>query len=297
MPAPVFTPESVLPVLRASCVAAGLDPGDAELLRLGENAIWRLASVPIVVRISRTADYLVRVRKELCVARWLAEAGAPAVRIDETVPDQPLVVDDHPVTFWVLADGIGPEPSSDDLARLLRLFHELDGCPCDLPRFDPLPTSRARLSTVRGIGDDDRAFLLGVCDELEKSLARLEFALPVGPIHGDAHVKNLLADHGQVVMLDFEACVWGPREWDLLPTAVAVDRYGLSEHEYRSFTAAYGFDVREWTGYPVLRRARELSMTTWMAQNVGSSEAVKAEFGQRVASLREGEFRRAWTRF
>ena len=37
------------------------------------------------------------------------------------------------------------------------------------------------------------------------------FALPQGPIHGDAHTRNLLTDHGQVVLLDFESAAVGPR--------------------------------------------------------------------------------------
>jgi thiamine kinase-like enzyme len=139
--------------------------------------------------------------------------------------------------------------------------------------------------------------LLGVCDEMEKRLAGLEFALPSGPIHGDAHTANLLADRGRLVLLDFESSALGPREWDLLPTAIGVDRYGLSEDAYQAFAGTYGFDVRGWAGYPVLRRVRELTMTTWMGQNAGTSPAHAAEFARRVASLRDEEFERGWNFF
>ena len=40
--------------------------------------------------------------------------------------------------------------------------------------------------------------------------------------------------------MDFEAAAVGPREWDLLPTAVAVERYGLAEERYREFAAPTG---------------------------------------------------------
>jgi hypothetical protein len=266
------------------------------LLRIGENAIWRLASEPVVVRIARTTERLPTVRKELCVARWLAAAGLPVIHLED-VPGQPLVVDGHPVSFWKLADGVGPSPSSKDLARLLKSFHAIDGCPCDLARFDPLPVSRNRLAHAPAIDEDDRAFLLGVCDEARQILADLEYALPRGVIHGDAHVANLIADHGQVVMLDFESSVWGPREWDLLPAAVGVDRFGRDESTYLEFAETYGFDVREWTGYLQLRRVRELTMTTWLAQNAGNGEDLHAEYKRRVSSLREGEFKRAWNFF
>jgi hypothetical protein len=98
----------VLPVLRDACVRVGLSGDGAELLRLGENAICRLARAPVVVRIARSADRLVRV--ELCVARWLADAGVPAVRVYEEI-GQPLLVCGHPVSFWHAVTGGGPQPA------------------------------------------------------------------------------------------------------------------------------------------------------------------------------------------
>jgi hypothetical protein len=103
--------------------------------------------------------------------------------------------------------------------------------------------------------------------------------------------------HGRVVLLEFEAAAVGPREWDLLPTAIRVDRYGLPEEEYREFADTYGFDVRAWAGYPVLREVRELTMTTWIMQNVGESQAVADEFALRVDSLRERDSKRGWNFF
>jgi len=73
------------------------------------------------------------------------------------------------------------------------------------------------------------------------------------------------------VLLDFEVASIGPREWDLLPTAIATERYGLEEAQYRQFADTYGFDVRTWGGYPVLREIREVTVTTWIMQNVGES--------------------------
>ena len=86
----------MLPTLREACEQAGLDSDHAELLRLGENAIYQLAAAPVVVRIARSADRLGRVEKELCVARWLAAANVPAARVYEEI-DQPLLVDGRPV--------------------------------------------------------------------------------------------------------------------------------------------------------------------------------------------------------
>jgi Ser/Thr protein kinase RdoA (MazF antagonist) len=291
-----FSSSAARPVLDAACAQAGLDSAGAELLRIGENAMFRLASAPVVARIARSPDRLGRVEKELCVARWLAAADVPAVRVAEDV-DQPVVADGHPVSFWQMVTGGDPEPTHADLARLLASFHALGDGPCELPSFDPLGPSFTRLARAAGILDADRDYLYERCTEMAQQYRRLEFALPVGPIHGDAWAGNLLTDQGQVVLLDFESAATGPREWDLMPTAVAAERYGLPEERYEQFAAAYGFDVRDWAGYPVLREVRQLTMTTWIMQNAGESAAVAAEFSLRVNSLRERDFARAWNTF
>jgi Ser/Thr protein kinase RdoA (MazF antagonist) len=291
-----FSSSAVLPALRAACTQADLNSDGAELLRLGENAIFQLAGAPVVVRIARSADRMRRVQKELCVARWLAEAHVPAIRVYEEI-DQPLLVDGHPVSFWQTVTGGDPTPTPADLARLLAAFHGLGGSACDLVGFDPFQIPESRLAAPAGVTPEDRDFLRTRCGDLNEQLGRLEFALPQGPIHGDAHTRNLLTDHGQVVLLDFESAAIGPREWDLLPTAIARERYGLTEEHYREFADTYGFDVRAWPGYPVLREIRELTMTTWIMQNIGESPAAAAEFALRVASLRERDFGRAWNFF
>lgn len=67
-------------------------------IRQWETAIWRLARDLLMVRIARDAGRLPTVRKILCVARWLASEGVPAIGVAD-VPGQPLVVDGHPVSF------------------------------------------------------------------------------------------------------------------------------------------------------------------------------------------------------
>jgi len=291
-----FSSSAAAPVLAEACAQAGLDSNGAELLRIGENAIYQLATAPVVVRISRSADRMSRVKKELCIARWLDAADVPTVRVQEDI-GQPLLADGHPVSFWHEVTGGDPQPTHVDLANLLARFHSLPDCPCDLPAFDPIGPSTARITKAADITSADRDFLLARCADLTVQYQDLAFALPTGPIHGDAHTRNLLTDHRQVVLSDFETAAIGPREWDLMPTAIAVDRYGLPEQRYQEFARAYGFDVRQWPGYPVLREVRTLTMTTWIMQNIGESEAAAKEFALRVDSLRERDFERAWNFF
>src|ERR1022692_3068734 len=153
-----FSSSAALPILRQACQQAGLGSEGAELLRIGENANFRLASAPLVVRISRSADRLPRVTRELCIARWLATAKVPAVRVANEI-EQPLMVDGHPVTFWHAVTGGEPTPTHIDLARLLAAYHAAPDCPCDLAIFEPLTTSGSRLARAEGVDRADLDFL------------------------------------------------------------------------------------------------------------------------------------------
>jgi len=204
------------------------------------------------------------------------------------------MVDSYPVSFWQAVTGGVPTPTHTDLARLLAAYHATPDCPCDLAVFEPLRISESRLAKAQGVDAKDIDFLHHRIADLSQQFEHLNFALPIGPIHGDAHTKNLLTDCGQVVLIDFEAAAIGPREWDLLPTSIAVQRYGLPEQQYQEFAATYGFDVRTWDGYPVLREIREVTMTTWIMQNVLESEAIADEFALRVACLRERDSDEPW---
>jgi hypothetical protein len=53
-----FTSADAEATLATTCSATGLHSQDADLLRLGENAIFRLALEPVVVRIARSLDVL-----------------------------------------------------------------------------------------------------------------------------------------------------------------------------------------------------------------------------------------------
>jgi hypothetical protein len=91
--------------------AAGLSSDGAEMLRLGENAIYRLAHDPAVVRIARSAARMNTAQRELCVAQWLERNAIPTVKV-YGIENQPLLIEGYPVTFWRAVSGPngGPEP-------------------------------------------------------------------------------------------------------------------------------------------------------------------------------------------
>jgi len=85
---------------------------DAELLALGENAVFALGDDGPVVRVGRSAELLERAERELSVAQWLAAEGVPAVRAAEPVA---TLVDGHPVTYWQRLPAAVRPASPDDL--------------------------------------------------------------------------------------------------------------------------------------------------------------------------------------
>ena len=287
-----FTSATAEQTLRLACEAAGLDSRGARLLRLGTNANYRLAADPILVRIA--PGRLAEVRKEVAVARWLADNDFPAARIFEAI-DQPLVVGDRIATFWELIEPSRQPARLADFAFLLRELHRLPEPEFPLPRFDPLDHAARRLASA-GAGEDAR-FLRDRCELLREQYAHLEFALPQGVIHGDAHEANALRGRdGTVRMLDFEAFALGPREWDLGVLAMRYRPFGwISEDEYQACIAAYGgFDITGWPGFPVLTRIRELSMTSWLLLKAGDSPEHEVELRRRMADLRDDSAPRHW---
>ncbi|MEU3963205.1 aminoglycoside phosphotransferase family protein [Streptomyces buecherae] len=292
---PGLTPTTAVRLMKRACGVAGLDSRGAVLIRLGENALVRLACVPVVVRIARSEEYLPQVVNEVAVSRWLTTVGFPAAKTFEGV-EQPIVVDGHPVTFWhLITEGVR-KASYGDLGRMLKDLHALtppDGV--RLPRFDVFGRTELRIERAP-IPCDDRAFLRSRLRELRDGVETLAFASVRTPVHGDAHVQNLMVGtDGRAVLIDFENFSFDHPEWDLMVTAVEHHSLGWqTPAQYADFVAAYGRDLHNWPGYGVLRGIQELRMTTWLMQNVNESAGAASEYRRRIAALRDDSARRDW---
>ncbi|MCH0561625.1 MULTISPECIES: phosphotransferase enzyme family protein [unclassified Streptomyces] len=279
-------------VLAAARVLPG-PAGDARLLAFGENAVF--AAGDLVVKVGRDAELLDRARRELDVALWLAGEGVPAVR---AAAPKPLLVAGHPVTVWHrLPDPLRPaEP--EDLAALLRRVHALPMPSFALPPRELLGgVGRWLRLAGEAIDPADAAYLRRRRDGFAEAAAALTPRLPPGPIHGDALPRNVHIGPDGPVLVDLETFSADLREHDLVVMALSRDRYGLPASAYDSFTAAYGWDVREWEGCPVLRGARETASCAWVAQHAPGNPGALAEFERRVASLRDGDETVRWYPF
>ncbi len=281
---------------RALLDAAGERGGDAELLALGENAVFALATPdPVVVRIGRGPWLRERAERELRVASWLEDHDVPAVR--SARPGVSLV-EGHPLTFWQRLPDPVREATPADLAGLLRLVHALPPAPFPLPRRDLLSGVENWLRLADdAVPAEDAAYLRARRDDFVAAVAELTPVLPPGPLHGDALPRNVHIGADGPRLLDLETFSDDMREHDLTVLALSLARYGLGEDAYAGFVDVYGWDVRDWSGCAVLRGARETASCAWVAQHAPGNPAARREFARRVASLREGDAGVRWYAF
>ncbi len=287
--------EAAQRALADMCAAAGLDPVGAELIRLGSNAMFRLRSAPLILRIGPNANGLPAAEREVAVAEWLAENDVPAVRVARTIA-QPLALGDRVGTIWQSASDREEYGSTVDLARILRKLHALEPpSTVGLPQLDPCAVARRRIA-AHVPAQDDRDFLNAKCDQLSERYEALAFVLSPGVIHGDASVGNVILDNaGRPLLSDLDGFCIGPREWDLVLTAMYFELYGWhTAEEYAAFVEVYEYDVMHWPGYEVMRDTRELLMVAWLAQKVSMDPAVAPELAKRIHALRSDGSRQDW---
>jgi hypothetical protein len=110
-------------VLQRACTATGLSADGARLLRLGSNAVYRLA-VPVIARVARPDADPETARRAVAVARWLKSAGYPAVRAVDV--DQPVMIDGYAITFWEAVSDDGDEYATiAQVAEVIAQLHRL----------------------------------------------------------------------------------------------------------------------------------------------------------------------------
>jgi hypothetical protein len=279
--------------LRAVCAELGLDPRGARLLRNVNNAVFQLAGDPVVIRLVTLPSYVARARLAVAAATVFAEHDVPAIQLLPGVR-QPVQSGEHLATVWQSVRPTGALPGGADLAELLRAVHAVP-LPCRaLPSWDPLTDFDNRVRHTTTMTAADRDFLLCRSAELAAAVAELNFALPAAVLHGDAHLGNVIAGSDHPVLCDFDSCAVGPREWDLTPIAVSNVRFHRPAAHLRDFVETYGFDVRDWDGFPVLHGIRDLKLIAGVFPRAGSAPTVQAEFDRRMVSLRAGRQFERW---
>lgn len=250
-------------VLDSAAARLGVPVHDARLLRLHSNASFALPSAGLVIRIATNPAALDRVTNSIAVTRWLADRGFPCV-IPADITDQPLVVAGHVVSAWrYLPTTDIPAPTGAEAGRVLRDLHAQGDPPCPLsPLDDPLASVASAVDEAPdAIPQASRSWLADRIASLRGQWSAMDFPLPAGLIHGDAHIGNLMRiTSGEIILGDWDHAATGPREWDLIQIHYMHRRFGrASQDELDAFSAAYGWDISSWPGLETLVAIREIT--------------------------------------
>ncbi|MGH3506161.1 MAG: phosphotransferase enzyme family protein [Nocardioidaceae bacterium] len=225
---------------------AGLRVNHPRLLRDLTTVVVHLAPERVVGRAvsveSATVDRHT-LERELAVTSFLAEHGAavaaPVARIDAG----PIERAGYLVTLWEYVEHDHTRPIDGWAAgRRLREIHELLATADlhGLPHFMRAEELTGLLERLRLTGDQSALF--------ERALAAMgtalsSYELDLQPVHGDAHLGNVLRTPNGPVWGDFEKVCLGPRELDIACNEIRAGALGREPSD-DEFLGGYGaFDA------------------------------------------------------
>jgi hypothetical protein len=288
-----MTTTKTLAVLHEACSCTGLTASDAVALHQHAATLYLVEAERVVIRLNHDADDRKRAQTTVELTRWLSRQDFPSVA--STDVDQPLDFDDYTVTFWhYYPQHDRPKPTADHLGAILRQLHALPTPPVELHPYQPLKNFGDTVAASTSLSAHDRAWLRAQRTELLGEYERLEFPLGHGWIHGDAYPGNTLWDDDRALLGDWDEIGTGPRELDLVNTHQGA-RFGRPQAERHAFTAAYGYDITAWPGFPVLREMRDLhTLGSYIRLADAGNERAAIELDFRLDTLKRGDSDAQW---
>lgn len=280
-----FTPATTRPLLTAACEMLELNPAGATVLRHHSNAVYLLATAPVVVKISRPDTTHTRTTVEL--VHWLEPHGVPSITL-ATAADQPINIAGCDITAWTYL----PQTraiTAGEIAEPLATLHRTPPPP-GTRRLDPFTSINRSIAQSTCLTTDEKTILRERSDDLAQAWASLELDAHTALLHGDPQHRNTLWDESAntAVLCDWESAVTGPVEWDLVTIEIHCRRFGHPTTEYDDFCERYGRDVREWNGYEITRDVRELRMIATNARKSAPGTAPADEVHRRITHLDNG---------
>jgi Ser/Thr protein kinase RdoA (MazF antagonist) len=280
--------------LAAVCATADLDSTGVEILYDRANTVFKLAELPVVVRLRYTrgdAVWTERLAASVHVTAWLHDQGFACTWPLDV--EQPIAADGYLATLWHYVPTVR-QPWEDvrTLGGLLRELHGLGMPPVKLPDASPLSSLRVETERCAWLPDSQRSWVLARYEELSRQYADATWVLGQGLIHGDAWAENLIHGRDRVVLTDWDSVSYGPREQDIVPTLIR-HRFGRPTAEWEQFCQAYGVDPGELPGLSVLKEMRELRTLVPYLRSTGLPQ-VKAEVARRIGDLMGGTQSEPW---
>jgi Phosphotransferase enzyme family len=232
----------------ASVVAAdqGLRFAEPTILRDRGNLLVHLAPTPVVARVAtltgtrRTGDRWLR--REVMVAGFLDDAGAPVVAPSVELDPGPHTHEGISLSFWDYVEEIEVPLDAAEAGRRLRICHEVladyDG------QLEPLGTLAEaerwleELAAEGRIDADSAARLRADAAEARRRIDAL--GLPMQTVHGDAHLDNAINTAAGPLWNDWEDTCLAPRALDLGCLEAASSVWGDDPEPVTAALAAYG---------------------------------------------------------
>jgi Ser/Thr protein kinase RdoA (MazF antagonist) len=244
-------------------VAAGLGitSADPVVLADGANVIVHLQPSPVVAKVAASTpevrpDSAAWLQRELDVATFLTEAGAPVLPPSPEIAATTHVGDGHVMSFWRYLRSASAEPADEaTIGAMLRDLHAvLRTYPGIVSELAPLADIPAYLTRPQARVSAGQAAALAAA--YARLTAELDLTSPGQPLHGDAGPGNLMAADTGWVWNDFEDTCSGPVTWDVAASTANPRR------DRARILAAYGTDV-DAGQLAVCEQLRRLHLTVW----------------------------------
>lgn len=209
--------ETDLPIRAATetAIAHGITPDRCDILQNSSTLVLRLTETLVARVVQDTSgprqgtEWFAR---ENAIAHHLTERGAPVIPLHSDLPPGPHEHLGYPMNFWQFVTRIDAAPDPREIGRALRQCHDI------MSRFaEPLPhlaiiTESLGILRARELFPPDTQQMLR--DHLTHSIDSLSHR-PQQPLHGDAHMGNLMNTTRGLLWTDWEDTFSGPVEWDV----------------------------------------------------------------------------------
>ena len=206
-----------LPIRAATepALAHGIEPDRCDILQNSSTLVLRLTET-LVARVVQDVDGPRQgtewFARENAIAQHLTQHAAPVIPQHPGLPPGPHEHLGYPMNFWEFVTRVEPEPEPQEIGRTLRQCHEI------MRRFtEPLPklailTESLAILNERELFPSSTQQMLR--DHLTTSINVLNH-FPHQPLHGDAHMGNLMNTTRGLLWTDWEDTFAGPVEWDV----------------------------------------------------------------------------------
>ncbi len=256
-------PSTDLPIRAATeiAIAHGIIPDRCDILQNGSTLVLRLTET-LVARVVQDRDGPRQgtewFARENAIAQHLTQLGAPVIPLHPDLPPGPHEHLGYPLNFWEFVTRIEAEPDPAEIGRTLRQCHEImSHFPEPLPKLAILTESLAILDERELFAEPTQQMLR---DHLSTSIDVLG-AFPHQPLHGDAHMGNLMNTTHGLLWTDWEDTFAGPVEWDLASIIWNAQILEEDHAKVKAILDAYGPVDDEALNQSLIGRAAV--MTAW----------------------------------